>query len=638
MPRSASQPLSRDGREHRAAPSAAPGPPVAGTQFLQSLTPQSTLGELPAWDARLPVTDLGRDLEEVLRSDPALPGVIIFDSSSVRGAISRTQFQNMLSRPYGRDIVLPRRISVLLEEFSEAAFLVLDLGLPVQEAVRLSLERDKAMLYEPVLVSGHGGVETRLVGFTDLLRADSRISSLRNQQMAEILATVQEGFLLVDRQHRIASEYSRSVETIVGSDLAGRRLPEVLGGLLGEEKLELTHGYLETLFNPNVIEKLVRDINPLKAAQVPESGGRSTRHLGFTFRRSTEGKEIRGILVRVEDRTREVELATELEEQQRQAAQRVDLAMEVMQVDPDALTDYLTRFLAEVGQIGRLRAHDPELASRATIDSTFRFLHGLKGEAGLIGLRSFAQRLHHTENEIVSLRDNRGRDSKALSRLDHSLEALRGLGGEAKDLIGRLSALAMRRLNAGPSSRPADIVSALEKFVAELSQRLGKPARFVAQWKPEDLPAAYNNVIREALIQFARNSMVHGVETGPQRGALGKPAVATLQFAVRRHEAEGQLEVLFQDDGRGLDPHRIRERAREIFPLDEPDDAQALQVIFEPGFSTARETTEDAGRGVGLDLVRSKVEGLGGMVLVHSQPGAYCAFQIVLPLEPVSPS
>jgi len=196
----------------------------------------------------------------------------------------------------------------------------------------------------------------------------------------------------------------------------------------------------------------------------------------------------------------------------------------------------------------------------------------------------------------------------------------------------------MRRLHAEPQSRPPDIVAALEKFVGELSQRLGKPARFVAQWKPEDLPPAYNNVIREALIQLARNAMVHGVEPTPLRRALGKPVPAVLQFALVRHEAERQLEVLLQDDGRGVDLTRIRERARQLFPDDELEDAQALQLVFEPGFSTAKETTEDAGRGVGLDLVRSKVEGLGGMILVHSEPGVYCAFQIVLPLEPERPS
>src|SRR5262249_14973115 len=149
-----------------------------------------------------------------------------------------------------------------------------------------------------------------------------------------------------------------------------------------------------------------------------------------------------------------------------------------------------------------------------------------------------------------------------------SLEALRGLGAEAKDLIGRLSALATRRIDASPEYRPPDIGSALEKFVGELSQRLGQSARLLARSEPEDLPAAYCNVVREALIQFARNSMVHGVEPDRERHAFGKAVPASLQFALRRHEAEGQLEVLFQDDGRGLDLDRIRERVRELFPDD----------------------------------------------------------------------
>src|SRR5262249_3356954 len=118
---------------------------AADNAFLESLTPQSTLAEIPAWDARLPVTALGSDVDDVLRGQPTLPGVIVFDSKAVRGAISRTQFQNMMSRPFGREIILPRRISVLLEEFAGVEPMVLDLDLPVQEAVRFSLQRDKTM-------------------------------------------------------------------------------------------------------------------------------------------------------------------------------------------------------------------------------------------------------------------------------------------------------------------------------------------------------------------------------------------------------------------------------------------------------------------------------------------------------------
>lgn len=559
-------------------------------------------------------------MDKVLRRRPEIPGVVVFDTVGVCGAISRSRFQQLISRPFGGEIVRPRAIGSLLSDLAVGGAAILDAKTPIQDALRVSLSRDPAIIYEPILVSSDGSEDVRLIGFTDLLRADSRISLLRNQQMSEILATVQEGFVLVDREHRIASEYSRSVEAILGrNDLAGRTLPDVLRDLLGSDAGELAYGYLETLFNPNVIEKLVADINPLQTVQLPERAGSPGRTLAFAFRRSVEGKEIRRVLVRLEDRTREVELAAELAEQERQASQRVDLALEMMRAAPDALTDYLTRFLAELSRLGRLRGE-------GDLDAVFRILHGLKGEAGLIGLRSFAQKLHAAEDVVASLRG--APEPRALGRLDPWIDSLRILGAEAKDLVTRLSAIVSRK-----PSPPPDLAAAIASLIDELSTRLGKPARFVARWRAEDLPPAYTGIIRDALIQFARNAMVHGVETEQQRRLAGKAVTATLQFAVRRHEAEGQLEIVFQDDGRGLDLDLIRHRAGELFGSEGLEDQQAMQVIFEPAFSTAATTTGDAGRGVGLDLVRERVEGAGGTVLVHSEPGIFCAFQIILPLE-----
>ncbi|HEX3581688.1 MAG TPA: ATP-binding protein [Thermoanaerobaculia bacterium] len=587
-----------------------------GDLFLSSLTPQSTIAELPSWDVRLPAAARGNDIDEVFRRDGEVPGVLIFERSGVRGAISRTQFQNVISRPFGGEIVRPRAIGSLLDEFWGGGLLILDLGLPIQEALRRALERDRSMMYEPVLTAADGTRDIRLVGFTDLLRADSRISVLRNRQMQEILATVQEGFLLVERDHQIAGEYSASVEAIFGrSDIGHHTFSSVIRDLTDDERAELAYTYLETLFNPNVIEKLVADINPLVSVAAPARSNRPARHLGFTFRRSLEGREIRRILVRVEDRTREVELAAEVEEQERQARQRLDVAMEMMQVDPQALTDYLTRFLAELSQIGRLRLQlNGTQGARAAVDSIFRVLHGLKGEAGVIGLRSFAERLHRTEDAVAGMRE-RGVTAELLQDLDRCLDTLRHLGAEAKNLITRLSKLGARSVAPQPvPPRTPDIATAATSLIADLSRRLGKPARFVALWNPADLPVEYESLVRDALIQFARNSMVHGVETEIERRRAGKEIEAVLQLAIRLHQEERQVEIVFQDDGRGIDE-------------------QTAQRIFEPGFSTAGETTEDAGRGVGLDLVKERVESAGGAVLVHSEPGAFCAFQIVLPLR-----
>lgn len=599
--------------------------------FLEMLTPQSTLAELPSWDVRVAGTMLGSEVDGLLRSNPTLPGVIVTDGTLVRGAVSRAQFQQTISRPFGRDVVGPRAIRLLLDEVSPGEPEVLEAVTPVQTAVRRALSRPAALLYEPLLVR-HNQTPSAvsLVAFPDLLQADSRISFLRNLQMQEILATVQEGFLLLERDHRIAAEYSRSAEAILGrSELAGIDLPALLGELAGHHLADLTRGYLETLFNPNVIEKLVGDLNPLRAVEFPARDGKARQHLRFGFRRSIEGKQIRRILVRIEDRTREVELASEVEQQERQAALRVELAMQMVQADPEALTDYLTRYLAEIAQLGRVAGAPGDRSARDAIHLTFRILHGLKGEAGVIGLRSFAERLHRVEDTVERLRTRAELTASDLAVLITPIDSLRTLGDEAKELVARLGALAK---TASFTRREAvGLIPTLQSSIADLSHRLAKPATLVLHDGATELPAEYAGLVRDVLIQLTRNALVHGIETAQERKRAAKPLPATVQLAIRRHESERQLEIVFQDDGRGLDLARIRQRGRELFGRDF-NDSEAAQLIFEPGFSTASETTTDAGRGVGLDLVREKIESAGGVILVHSEPGAFCAFQIVLPL------
>src|ERR1700682_5656764 len=153
---------------------------MSADTFLPTLTPQSSCAEVPMWEVRLPVTARGHDFDQVLRRDPDLPGIVVFDTTGVRGAISRARFQQVISRPFGGEIVRPRAIGSWLEELSSGALMVLDVNMPVQDALRESLGRDKSMIYEPVLISANGGKDVRLGGFSELLRARSRISPPRS--------------------------------------------------------------------------------------------------------------------------------------------------------------------------------------------------------------------------------------------------------------------------------------------------------------------------------------------------------------------------------------------------------------------------------------------------------------------------
>jgi len=130
-----------------------------------------------------------------------------------------------------------------------------------------------------------------------------------------------------------------------------------------------------------------------------------------------------------------------------------------------------------------------------------------------------------------------------------------------------------------------------------------------------------------------RNAIGHGIEPGPARIAAGKPETGELLVQVSQQGNEVVIEL--RDDGAGLDLARIRAKARSLGLLgadEEIDDAQAANLIFAAGFSTADALTELSGRGVGMDIVRSEAQALGGQVEISSEPGKGACFTIRLPL------
>ncbi|HEU4852243.1 MAG TPA: Hpt domain-containing protein [Telluria sp.] len=179
---------------------------------------------------------------------------------------------------------------------------------------------------------------------------------------------------------------------------------------------------------------------------------------------------------------------------------------------------------------------------------------------------------------------------------------------------------------------------------ASLSERLYRVARGAAKELDKrvnlDIRGGTVEIDRSVLEQMAapfehllRNAIVHGVEPRDVRVAAGKPETGELLVQVSQQGNEVVLQ--FSDDGAGLDLQRIRERARRnglIAEGQELSDAQAADLIFEPGFTTADALTELAGRGVGMDVVRAEAEALGGRVSIETTSGKGARFTIHLPL------
>ena len=177
--------------------------------------------------------------------------------------------------------------------------------------------------------------------------------------------------------------------------------------------------------------------------------------------------------------------------------------------------------------------------------------------------------------------------------------------------------------------------SKLPRLVRDLSQDLGKKITLDMAGADTELDRQVLELIRDPMVHMVRNSADHGLEATEKRKNLGKPEAG--RIIVRAYHEGGHIIVEVGDDGRGLSVEKIREKALRLGlatnpELDRMSDQQIQRFIFAPGFSTAEKITNVSGRGVGLDVVRTNIEQIGGTIDLDSTPGSGTTFTIKIPL------
>ena len=173
------------------------------------------------------------------------------------------------------------------------------------------------------------------------------------------------------------------------------------------------------------------------------------------------------------------------------------------------------------------------------------------------------------------------------------------------------------------------------RMVRDVSKELGKEINLTIEGEETELDRTVIDEIGDPIMHLLRNSLDHGVESPEKREAKGKPRVGEVGL-IARHEGNNVV-IMITDDGAGIDADKIRRKAVEKGMIsqeeaDRLDDADAVRLIFLPGFSTAEQITDISGRGVGMDVVRSKIEALSGHVDVETHIDEGSVFKIKLPL------
>ena len=173
------------------------------------------------------------------------------------------------------------------------------------------------------------------------------------------------------------------------------------------------------------------------------------------------------------------------------------------------------------------------------------------------------------------------------------------------------------------------------RLVRDLSRQLGKQLELQIDGAEVELDKTILDALSDPLTHLVRNACDHGLESSEERERAGKPATGRLRLAAS-HFGD-QIWITIEDDGRGIDRERVREKAleqglRTAEELARLDDRELLALILLPGFSTAAQVTDVSGRGVGMDVVKTNLARMGGSIEINSRPGMGTSFTLHLPL------
>src|SRR6202789_4445564 len=507
-----------------------------------------------------------------------------------------------------------------------------------------------------VMISGLIIALALVVLVTVLLSARQRQeSSLRQarQQTADILRTVKDGLFLLDANLVIGAAYSGALESLFQrKDFSGLAFESLLKNIVSERTLATALKFVKILWAERTNEKLVKTINPLGEEEMHIDGGNGkfdTRYLQFDFHRVRVDGEITHVLVSVSDVTARVELANELQASQTQAQGQVDTLLGILHIDPVQLTSFLNDSNAAMKMIKAVLREPTreEGVFRKKLDTLFRQVHSVKGEAAALGLSSIETRAHAFEDDLKSLKEKpalSGNDFLPLViKLDDLLTHLQSVS----ELVSRLSSLHIAQRDTVHTDTAvlegekqqggkgdSGVAATLQLLASRVSLENGKDVALQCVGF-EAIPDDYRRAVKDIGIQAVRNAIVHGIEPAAARVAAGKPPQGTVRLTFQESGDAG-FKLVVEDDGQGLSTERIKEAAlKKGFITPERaltlDTKQIFSLLFQPGFSTVETATKDAGRGVGMNVIADLTNQMGGRVSVATNAGKFTRLTMTLP-------
>jgi two-component system chemotaxis sensor kinase CheA len=592
-----------------------------------SLTNKMNIGYLSRSGYCFHPDEKAGSIYEIMKHNPGITEFTVVRDDAAVGFMTRTALNELLGGKYGFNLYSKNPI----REIMSSDFLKVNYFMPLDQVSGIAMQRPFELLYNPIVVEREGKY-SGIVMIKDLLDTCMKIAQAERDEITVMKDSLKIGLFFMDSKYIIQDHYSRYLEEMLSeTGLSGQCFSDLLSASFNAKELNAIKDYFTMVFERIYDQSMLDDINPLGEFEYvnDKTGVRKVFSCSFSVIEQAHGEAF--ILAVIYDITSKVELQRRLEEEENRRQEEMKNVFELIQVEPRVFDDFFEDAEYEFERINETLKNETMSAHEALVE-IYQSVHAVKSNAVILGLNTFGDKVHNLESKIKKLREEENVSADNMSNLIMELEKISQEKNGFKATLEKINSF--KPSVSGQRQGQFVLVESLTKTVNKASEDMGKKIKFIVDGiNDEAIEKGPRRIIKETLMQLARNSVVHGIEPPADRIAQGKDETGIIRLSI---ETNGNLiHVKLGDDGRGLDYEKIAQKALRL-NLIKPEEANninaLLKVIFSPGFSTAETEGIHAGRGIGLSLVQDRVRSGKGSIKVQTKPKKGTVFNIFFPV------
>ncbi len=620
----------------------------------------------------------GHEIKDLFENNPETEGIVVLENRQPVGLIMRTAFYQQIGSLHGHALYMKRPITLVMD----SAMMIVEVEDNLSQIGIQAMNREQSKLYDFVLVRRGGeflgvvsirhflvdlanrnAAQIHVLKFQqkELLLAHQKVTALnkdiesKSNAVRNLLDNADQGFLFFGSDLFVKNEFSFKCVEIFQAQIGGQHFISMITPYFPEDKLPVFTAAFESYFRNNspITDNVYLMLLPADCRV-------GSKHIHVEYRRITHDGS-KAVMAIFNDITDKVNMEKAMERDR--YWQRLLIKAFGCQAQIKRTIDEFNELFSGGYSVYLADSGD----TREALQELFRAVHTYKGDFAQYGFAKASENLHQFEDRLAALLHSPDPQKDAIREVMAALdpdEVLREDMTAVTDSLGEgyfrndeIVSIPMQKLREaerkitglGDSLELNGVLEVLhglrlqsfraqllqyEDYMQYLSGRLLKSMPvFMVEGADIEIDKDHNREFCKALVHIFRNIMDHGIEPDEERIKLGKPQRGLVVCRISREGSSMLLQI--SDDGRGLDLDKIKQKARALFPAEQPDEmseAQIADLIFRDSISTKDVASSLSGRGVGLAAFRDTCVKLGGNVKVTTKQGEGTLFSISLPI------